>query len=138
MEKPISETEVEIEKEGYKAGALGEIAIQYAKAGQFSKALETVKTIEDSTIKFLALGEIARHCAEAGEKEKAAQSLTQALETAKTRIESQINQTENDGDDEQPAPPLGHRIVVFLKGLIPDMTHSLTRCELRLALHVEE
>jgi hypothetical protein len=38
-----------------------------------------------------------------------------ALEVTQTRIHGQINEGEDDGDNKQPAPPLRHRVVVFLK-----------------------
>jgi len=59
-----------------KDAALADIAISYAEAGDFSMALDVVKTISDASDKFRVLADVARKYAEAGH-------FDQALEVAR-------------------------------------------------------
>ena len=61
-----------------------------------------------------------------------------ALEVAKTGVEHQIHQREDDGDIEQPTPPLRHRVVVLLKRLVPDVTASFAFIDRRPALNPQQ
>ena len=60
------------------------------------------------------------------------------LEVTQARIERQIDQGENHGQNIQPAPPFRHRVVVFLQGFIPNVAGRHSRGELCLALQEQE
>lgn len=62
---------------------LGHIAKEYAKSGEFSKALEIGNSTQDLETKASTLIQIAAEYTEAGKEEKSVQILAQALEMAK-------------------------------------------------------
>lgn len=67
-----------------RAWALAEIAGGYAKAGQYRHALRVAETIEETDDKASALTEIAAEYTKVGQKEKALETLSKALQIAKT------------------------------------------------------
>jgi len=70
-------------EEGKKDSALRNIAVSYAKVGEYDKALEVTTKIKDVFLNIMALCDIAVSYAEAGQREEASKILSQTLQLAK-------------------------------------------------------